>query len=67
VPYHLSLIPSPSDFSFSFFSTGTLTQGLRLEPLHQPIFVTEFFKIVSRELFAWAGFKPQYSESLPPE
>jgi hypothetical protein len=47
--------------------TGVWTQGLHLEPLHQPFFVKGFFEIGSWELFAWAGFGPQSSWSLPPE
>jgi hypothetical protein len=32
--------------------TGSCTQGLHLEPFHQPFFVMSVFKIGSRELFA---------------
>jgi hypothetical protein len=35
--------------------TGAWTQGLHLEPLHQPFFVMGFFEIGSRKLFPWAG------------
>jgi hypothetical protein len=35
---------------FCFFGTGTWTQGLHLEPLHQPFFVMGIFKIGSRRL-----------------
>jgi hypothetical protein len=45
-------------FVLFFCGTGAWTQGLHLEPRHQPFFVMEFFKIGSRELFALAGFKP---------
>jgi hypothetical protein len=45
-------------FFFFFCSTGVLTQGLHLEPLHQPFFVMSFFEIGSLELFAQAGFEP---------
>jgi hypothetical protein len=51
--------PAPLEhffFSFFFCGTGVWTQGLYLEPLHQPCFVKESFKIASHELFAWAGF-----------
>jgi hypothetical protein len=48
-------------FIFIFCSTRALTQGLHLEPLHQPYFCKGFFEIGSRELFAWVGFKPQLS------
>jgi hypothetical protein len=34
---------------------GVQTQGLYLEPLHQPFFVNVFSKIGSHELFAWAS------------
>jgi hypothetical protein len=43
---------------FFFSATGAWTQGLHLEPLHQPFFVKGFFKIGSCGLFAEAGFKP---------
>jgi hypothetical protein len=46
-------------FLFFFFSAGIWTQGLHLEPLHQPFFVMGFFEIGSCKLFAWAGFKLQ--------
>jgi hypothetical protein len=52
---------------FCFNGPGAWTQGLHLEPLHQPYFCEGFFKIGSQELFAWAGFEPQSSWSLPPE
>jgi hypothetical protein len=42
----------------AFFGSGALTQGLHLEPLHQPFFVKGFFEIGSFKLFAWAGFEP---------
>jgi hypothetical protein len=32
-----------------------------------PVFVLGIFEIGSCELFAWAGFKPQSSWSLPPK
>jgi hypothetical protein len=55
-------------FLFFFFcGAGAWTQGLHLEPFLQPCFVKDFFKIGSHELFAWAGFEPQSSWSLPPE
>jgi hypothetical protein len=38
-----------------------------LEPLYQPFFVMDFFKIGPHELFAWADFKPWSFWSLPPE
>jgi hypothetical protein len=52
--------------------TGVWTQGLRLEPLHQPFLMMGFLEIGSSELgspklFAQAGFEPQSSWSLPPE
>jgi hypothetical protein len=39
-----------------FCGARTLTQGLHLEPLHQPYFCDGFFKIGSYEPFAQAGF-----------
>jgi hypothetical protein len=49
-------------FLFLFFcGTGVWTQGLHLEPLHQPFFVMGFFKIGSRKLFAPANFKVRSS------
>jgi hypothetical protein len=51
-----------STYQKKFFGTGAWTQALRLEPLHQPIFV----EIGSWELVSWAGFKLQSSWSLPP-
>jgi hypothetical protein len=54
-----------SPFLF-FLSAGAWTQSLHVEPLHQTFFVKGFFNIGSPELFAQAGFKPQYSRSLPP-
>jgi hypothetical protein len=47
--------------------SGAWTQGLHLEPCHQPFFMIGFFKIESCKLFAWAGFEPQSSWSLPRE
>jgi hypothetical protein len=48
-----------SSFSSGFFfcSTGIWTQGIHLEPLHQPFFVMSFSKIRFCELFAQAGFR----------
>jgi hypothetical protein len=46
-------------------SSGAWTQGLYIEPLHQPFFVMGFFEIESRELFALAGFELQSFWSLP--
>jgi hypothetical protein len=40
-------------YFFIFCSTGIWTQGLHLEPPHQPFFVMGFFEIGSCELFAW--------------
>jgi hypothetical protein len=54
-------------FLFVFCSTGVWTQGLHLEPLHQPCFVVAVFKIHSHKLFVWAGFELRSSWSLPPE
>jgi hypothetical protein len=51
---------------FFFCGTGAWTQGLHLEPFHQPYFYEGFFEIGFRELFAWAGFEPRASWSLPP-
>jgi hypothetical protein len=51
-------------YIFYFFGgSGTWTQGLHREPLHQPVFVTGIFEIESHELFAWAGFEPWSSWS----
>jgi hypothetical protein len=45
-------------YSFFFFCcTGAWTQGLHLEPLHQPYFCEAFFETESLELFVWAGFE----------
>jgi hypothetical protein len=52
---------------FLFCDTGVWTQGQHLEPLHQPLFLKGFFELGSRKLFAWDGFKPRSSWSLPPE
>jgi hypothetical protein len=41
--------------------TGIWTQGLNLDPLHQPFFVVDFFKRGSCELFAQVGFKLSFS------
>jgi hypothetical protein len=41
-----------------FTSPGCKTQGLHLEPLHQPFFVMGCFVIGSCQLFAWAGLEP---------
>jgi hypothetical protein len=54
-------------FFFFFLSTGAWTQGIHLEPLHQPFFCEGFFKTGSCELFARADFEPRSSWSLPPE
>jgi hypothetical protein len=43
-------------FFFLFCSTGVWTQGLHLEPLHQPFFVKRFFEIGSCELFIYLGW-----------
>jgi hypothetical protein len=54
--------------SFFLSITGAWTQGFHLEPLQKrPVFVKVVFEIGSHKLFAWAGFKPQSSWSLPPE
>jgi hypothetical protein len=52
---------------FFVCNTGVWTQGLHPEPLHQSFFMMSFFKTGSCELFAWNGFKPRSSWSLPPE
>jgi hypothetical protein len=44
-------------FSFLLCGTGVWTQGLHLEPLHQPFFKMGFFEIGSWELFAWGWFQ----------
>jgi hypothetical protein len=49
------------------YVTGTWTQGLNLEPLHQPYFCEGFSRLGSLELFFWAGFERRGSWSLPPE
>jgi hypothetical protein len=46
---------SPATF---FCGTGAETQGLHLEPLHQPFFVKGFFNIGSRKLFTWDDSEP---------
>jgi hypothetical protein len=40
-----------------FCGIGVRTQGLHLEPLHQPFFVMSAFKIGSHKLFAQTGFE----------
>jgi hypothetical protein len=40
------------------------TQGLYLEPLHQPFFAKAFFKLGLWEQLAWTGFEPWSSWSL---
>jgi hypothetical protein len=52
---------------FFFCGTRAWTQGLHLEPLHQPLFMLGIFEIGPHKLFALAGFKPQSSWSLSPE
>jgi hypothetical protein len=54
-------------FIFFFFFFFCRTQGLHLEPLHQPFFVMGVFKIVFLKQFAQAGFKLRSSWSLLPE
>jgi hypothetical protein len=54
-------------FKKNYCSTGTWTQGLHLEPLHQPLFVMGFFNTGSHELFSLAGLEPKSSWSLPPQ
>jgi hypothetical protein len=54
-------------FFFFFCGTGAWTQNLHVEPFHQPYFCEGFFEIGSQALFAWTGFKPRSSWSLPPE
>jgi hypothetical protein len=63
VPIYLLVIC----FFFFFCGTGVWTQGLHLEPLHQPFFVMVVLEIGSHKLFAQAGFEPQSSWSLPPK
>jgi hypothetical protein len=54
----LILLPEFSHFFFFFFcGIGDSSQGLHLEPLHQPFFVIGFFETGSRKLFAQADFK----------
>jgi hypothetical protein len=43
--------PGSLVFLLLFCSTGVWTQGLHLEPLHQPFSVMGFFRIGSHELF----------------
>jgi hypothetical protein len=51
---------------FCFCGTEVWTQDLHFKLLHQFIFfVKGFFQIGSRKLFAWNGFKPRSSCSLP--
>jgi hypothetical protein len=56
-------------FFFFFLWYWGLNSGPtpHFEPFYQPFFVMGFFKIGSRELFAWAGFEPWSFWSLPPE
>jgi hypothetical protein len=56
--YHLPLSPEITLISLfphrfiCFWGTGVWTQGLHLEPLHQPFFEMVFLEIGSLELFA---------------
>jgi hypothetical protein len=54
-------------FIYLFWGTGAWTQGLHLEPLHQPYFCEGFFEIGSCKLFACVGFEPRSCWPLPPE
>jgi hypothetical protein len=57
---------SYTSFNTFFCGTRVWTQGLHLEPLHQPYFCEGIFEIGSCELFAHAGFQPPSIWSLPP-
>jgi hypothetical protein len=53
---------------FCFVDWGlNWTEGLHLEPLHQPFFMMGFFEIGSCVQFALAGLELPSSWSLPPE
>jgi hypothetical protein len=45
-------------FFFFFRGTGALTQGLHLEPIHQPYFCEGFFEIGSHGAICPTGFEP---------
>jgi hypothetical protein len=52
--------PSESRLEFGilfFCGTGVGTQGLHIEPLHQPFLVMDFFEIGVQEIFAQTGFE----------
>jgi hypothetical protein len=53
--------PSSILFIYLFCGTGAWTEGLLLEPVHQPFFFflkwKVFFEIGSHKLFGWAGFE----------
>jgi hypothetical protein len=53
---------------FFFFEVlGFELRAYTLSHSTRPFFVMVFFKIGSHELFARAGFEPQFSRSLPHE
>jgi hypothetical protein len=55
---------------FFFFKSGLCTYKavtLLLEPHLQPILFWLFWRRGSHKLFAWAGLKPQFSQSQPPK
>jgi hypothetical protein len=60
-----SLTPFKKYLLIYLGGTGVWTQGLYLELLHQPFFLKGIFQIRSCKLFAWAGFEPWSSWSLP--
>jgi hypothetical protein len=54
-------------FFFFFLWLWGLNSGPSPWTTPPVLFCEGFFKIASHELFAQAGFKPQFSWSLPPE
>jgi hypothetical protein len=50
-----------------FFGTPVLNSGPTPWATPPALFCEEFFKIGSHKLFAWVGFEPRSSWSLPSE
>jgi hypothetical protein len=65
-----TILHSHKEYKGSLFYFAVLGFELRAYTLSHStshFFVKGFFEIGSRKLFAWSGFKPQSSWSLPPE
>jgi hypothetical protein len=65
--HHCSFFPFSSSFFFFLAVLGLELRAYTLSHSTSPFLVMGFFEIGSHELFAWAGFEPQSSWSLPPE